>query len=403
LTPSSPEQPFYPYPALDFGAVAPPAPRTYQAVVLENAYVRITVVPALGGRILYWDDKVTGRRLTYRNPVLKPTHWGYRGWWLATGGVEWAFPVNEHGLNEYRPWQYEILAGDGWRGLRLWDTDDRTGMEISVLLRLSGGSSALVIAPRIHNPTGEAHALQFWINAMLTLSEGNAPSEALRFWVPTETMMVHSTGDGSLPGPRGLITWPVHAGRDFSRYREWRHYLGLFATQAGGAAGVYDEAAEQGLVRLYPPQTAKGVKIFCLGDLPSDLYTDGNSRYFEFWGGLNRTFFPEDNLTLHPGSSVAWEERWYPVHGLGTLSWAGEHLAAGLQATEDGVTVGLYAPRYIGDLSLILWQNETQSARWEVEALGPEAPFRVHHAGVAERWRLQIWHAGQLLTTLNAP
>ncbi len=403
LAPSTPDQPFHPYPALNFDAVSPPAPRTYQALVLENAYIRVTIVPALGGRVLRWDDKTTGRRLTYQNPVVKPTRWGYRGWWLATGGLEWAFPVNEHGLNEYRPWQHERLSGDGWRGVRVWDTDDRTGMTIAVTLRISAGSSALVIAPRLTNPTEEPHALQFWINAMLTLSDNNAPSPALRFWVPTETMMVHSTGDGSLPGPRSLISWPVHAGRDFGRYSEWRQYLGLFATEPQGAAGAYDEAADQGLVRTYPPGTARGVKIFCLGDLPADLYTDGDSRYFEFWGGLNRTFFPEDDITLQPGATIAWEERWYPAHGIGTLSWAGVHLAAALQPTGDGVEVGLYAPRRIGDLSLRLWQDGTESTTWTLDTLGPEQPFRTQYAGTAGAWQLQIWHAGALLTTVKTP
>lgn len=401
--PSTPDQPFYPYPALNFDAVTGPAPRTYQVIVLENAYVRVTVMPALGGRVLSWDDKITGQRLTYRNPVIKPTHWGYRGWWLATGGLEWAFPVNEHGLNEYRPWQFELLSGDGWRGVRVWDTDDRTGMTIAVTLRISAGSSALVVAPWLANPTDEPHALQFWINAMLTLSDSNAPSPALRFWVPTETMMVHSTGDGSLPAPRSLIDWPVHAGRDFSRYSEWRQYLGLFATEALGAAGAYDEASDQGVVRTYPPQTAPGVKIFCLGDLSSDIYTDGNSRYFEFWGGLNRTFFPEDDVTLAPGGTIAWEERWYPVHGIGTLSWAGDHLAVALKPMGDGVDVGLYAPRRTGDLSLRLSQDGVESAAWTIDTLRPEQPFRVHHAGTAETWQLQIWHAGSLLTTVTAP
>jgi len=400
LVPSTPDQAFYPYPALDFGAVSGPAPRTYPAVVLENAYVRVIVVPALGGRVLYWDDKITGQRLTYSNPVIKPTHWGYRGWWLATGGLEWAFPVNEHGLNEYRPWQYEFLSGNGWRGVRVSDTDDRTGMRIAVTLRLRAESSALTIAPYITNPTSEPHALQFWINAMLTLSGGNAPSSALRFWVPTETMMVHSTGDGSLPGPRSLIDWPVHAGRNFSRYSEWHQYLGLFATEVRGAAGAYDEAADQGVVRVYPPQPARGVKIFCLGDLPANLYTDGNNRYFEFWGGLNRTFFPEDDLTLQPGGAIAWEEQWYPAHGIGTLSWGGDGLAAALRSTPDGVDVGLYAAQPTSEVSLTLWQNGELRTEW-APTIGPASPFRVQYPGGGGGWALEVWEAGTMLARLT--
>ncbi len=402
LVPSTAEQPFFPYPTLNFDAVAPPTPRTYTGIVLENTYVRATVLPELGGRVLRWEDKITGQRLTYSNPVIKPTHWGYRGWWLATGGLEWAFPVNEHGLNEYRSWQYEFLSGESWRGVRVWDTDDRTGMTIAVTLRLHASSSALTIAPRITNPTDQPHPLQFWINAMLTLSGGNTPSSALRFWVPTETMMVHSTGDGSLPGPRGIINWPVHAERDFSRYSAGQPYLGLFATEARGAAGAYDESADQGIVRIYPPQIAKGVKIFSLGNLPADLYTDGNSRYVEFWGGLNRTFFPEDDLTVQPGQAIAWEEQWYPAHGIGTLSWANEALAVALQPAPSSVEIGVYAPQKMVGLSLALWQSGQLQTEWTPE-VGPGAPFQVHYPGTGGGWTLEVWQAGKRLTEVNAP
>ncbi|MEA3309394.1 MAG: DUF5107 domain-containing protein [Chloroflexota bacterium] len=398
LVPSSSEEPHYPYPGLNFDAVSPPVPRTYAAIVLENAYTRVIVVPALGGRILRWEDKVTGRRLTYANPVLKPTHWGYRGWWLATGGLEWAFPVNEHGLNEYRPWQYELLGGAEWRGIRVWDTDDRTGLRVAITLQLHAGESALSITPQLSNPTHTAQPLQFWINAMLTLSDGNTPSADLHFWVPTTQMMVHSTGDGSLPGPRNLISWPVHAGRDFGRYAEWRNYLGLFATEAKGAAGAYDTGADQGIVRAYPPEIAPGMKIFVLGDLPATLYSDDGSRYFEFWGGYNRTFFPEDDRVLPAGGSVSWNERWYPVHGIGGLDWANAEVAVACRQTDAGVTVGIYAAREV-DISLVLWQHGELVTEW-LPALGPGTPFQQSQAGAGLGWALQLWQQGALLAEI---
>ena len=398
LVPSTPEKPYYPYPELNFDAVSPPAPRTYAAIVLENAYTRVIVVPALGGRILRWEDKVTGRRLTYTNPVLKPTHWGYRGWWLATGGLEWAFPVNEHGLNEYRPWQYELLGGAEWRGIRVWDTDDRTGLRIAITLQLHAGESALSITPQLSNPTATAQPLQFWINAMLTLSDSNAPSANLRFWVPTANMMVHSTGDGSLPGPRSLISWPIYAGCDFGRYAEWHNYLGLFATEARGVAGAYDTGVDQGIVRTYPPGIAPGVKIFVLGNLPATLYTDDGSRYFEFWGGYNRTFFPEDDRVLPAGGSVSWNERWYPVHGIGGLDWANAEVAVACQPTGDGVAVGAYASREV-DISLVLWQDGELITEW-LPPLGPGTPFHQHQAGAGSGWALQVWQQGELLAEI---
>ena len=399
LRPSTPDKPYYPYPDLDFGAVGPLTPHTYTGIILENSYIRITVLPELGGRILRWEDRITGHLLTYANPVVKPTHWGYRGWWLGTGGIEWAFPVDEHGLNEYRPWQYELLSGDNWRGVRVWDTDDRTGMTIEVTLRLYGGRSDLVITPRIANPTGESQPLQFWINAMLTLSGSNAPSSGLRFWIPADAMMVHSTNDGLLPGPRSAISWPVYNGRDFSHYTEWRKYLGLFAAEARGAAGAYDETADQGLVRSYPPGGPQGVKLFCLGDLPAYLYTDDGSRYFEFWGGYNYSFFPEDYVTLPAGDSITWEEHWYPVHGIGGLGWANGELAASLKVAGESVQVGLYATGHAEALLRLLQNGELQE-EWAV-VTGPDTPFRQSIAGSGGGWLLQVWQGGTLLAEVS--
>ena len=397
LLATDPEDPVFPYPRLDPNAVAPPTPRPYHAAVLENGYTRITVLPEIGGRILRWDDKLTGLRLTYANPVIKPTGWGYRGWWLATGGIEWAFPTDEHGLNEWRPWQYQLLSGDGWRGIRVWDTDDRTGLAVEVTLRLYAGRSDLVIAPRITNPTNTSQPFQFWINAMLTLSGGNTPSSALRFWVPTDRMMVHATGDGALPGPGGAMAWPIFNGRDFSRYAEWRAYLGVFAAQAPGAVAAYDEAADQGVVRIYPAGATSGVKLFGLGDLAASLYTDDESRYFELWGGYTRTFWNDAELAA--GGRVAWEERWYPVHGIGGLSWANGDMAASLRVTAEGVTVGLYAPN-MAAVHLVLRQHGASVAEWE-EVAGPGNPFCAHYAAGGEGWDLQIWQEGVLIAQLG--
>lgn len=398
LRPTDTDDPVYPYPRLDHGAVGGPAPRAYTAIVLENGYTRVTVLPELGGRILRWEDKRTGQRLTYANPVIKPTQWGYRGWWFATGGIEWAFPTDEHGLNEWRPWQYQLLSGAGWRGVRVWDTDDRTGLTVEVTLRLTGGRSDLVIAPRITNPTAASQPFQFWINAMLTLSGGNAPSANLRFWVPTDQMIVHSTNDGGLPGPGGYIAWPVHNGRDFGAYPTWQGYLGIFAAQARGAVAAYDAAAEQGIVRVYPV-TIPGVKLFCLGNLPSSLYTDDSSRYFELWGGYTSTFWSYAQLA--PGGVVAWEERWYPTHGIGGISWANGELAASLRRGEAGMRVGLYAPA-AASAHLVLRQNQVAVAQWDV-AVGPGTPFTADYPAVEGMWDLQIWQAGALIAQIGAP
>lgn len=392
LAPTSPDDPVYPYHRLDFGAVGGPAPRTYRAVFLQNDYVSLTLLPDLGGRILRWTDRTTGRQLLYANPVLKPTHWGYRGWWLATGGIEWAFPTEEHGLVEYLPWEYRLL-GDG---IYLRRTEERTGLVVEVTVRLERGSSRVLISPRVSNPTGREQSFQFWANAMLTLSDFNAPSPDLRFILPTREVVVHSTGDPSLPGPGGTMAWPVHNGRDFSRYGEWRAYLGVFAPEAAdaGFAGAYDPGADQGVVRV-APASIRGVKLFCLGDLPSDLWTDDGSRYFELWGGLTPTFW--HFFSLAPGRSVSWTEYWYAVSGMGGFTHAGAEAAARLSPTGDGVEVAVETVRPMR-VTVVLRQGGGEVARWEAET-GPGRPFRTTWGPGGGPWTLEVYGPQGLLLT----
>lgn len=395
LVPTAPDDPIYPYPRLNFDAVGPPVPRTYQAVVIQNDYVQLWVVPELGGRILRWTDRTTGRQLLYNNAVVKPTRWGYRGWWLAVGGIEWAFPVEEHGLNEYRSWQYQLLRN----GVRVWDTDDRTGLTIEMTVMLDAGHNYFTLAPRITNPTASPQPYQFWTNAMLLLSDSNAPSPALVFILPDDTVTVHSTGDASLPGPGGQMSWPLHNGRDFSHYGEWRYYLGLFADPAqAGFVGAYDQESDQGVVRIFPHTVATGVKIFCLGDLPPSLWTDDNSRYFELWGGLTPTFW--SYLTLEPGATVSWTERWYPVNGIGGYNWANEEAAIRLLPTGDQAEIGVAVTRAIS-ATVVLRRGGIEVQRWDT-SIAPGLPFRATGGPAAGgEWGIQIFAAGTLVAQMG--
>ncbi len=368
LVPSAPDDPIYPYPRLDFAAVSGPAPVSYQAVVLENAYVQVIILPKLGGRIIRWTDKTTGRVLTYQNPVIKPTRWGYRGWWLATGGFEWCLPVEEHGLNEYRPWTYVVHG----TSVTVSDHEDRTGLDVSVTVSLDGSHSWLVLQPEVTNKTTEAQPLQFWINAMLSLAHNRA-GDGIRFTLPAAQVMIHTTDNGDLPGPGGVINWPV-PGRDLSTYANWYGYLGFFADPVtDGYVGAYDTSADQGVVRIFPPGVAPGVKVFGGKGLDPGMWTDDDSTYFELWGGWTRTFWATG--TLPPGGRIAWTERWYPLTGLASgFDYANAEAALRLDDRGDIVWVGIVPSHNLLGARAVLFQEGQVMAEWRVTA-GPGRAF----------------------------
>ncbi len=368
---TQPGDPVYPYPRLNFSMVGPPAPRTYHALVLENEYVSLTILPELGGRIYRWIDRSTGRQLLYENPVIKPTSWGYRGWWLAAGGIEWAFPVDEHGLNEWRPWSYSTGYTANGLSVTVSDVEDRTGMQVGATISLDADHSYVTIQPWARNDTGEAHQYQLWLNAMLTLG-GNQVAGPTQLIIPASQVTVHSTGDGGLPGPGGAMGWPVHEGRDMSWYTNWSSYLGFFAPSvSAGFVGVYDHSVDQGMVRSFAPGWPSGTKFFGPAGLSPSLWTDDRSTYIELWSGATASFW--DYATLGPGDSIGWSERWYPVHGLGGFNYANEAAALRLTDTGGGAEVSVaVSSSTAGTVSL--WAGGQQMESWPL-ALAPGQAF----------------------------
>ena len=302
LVPTTEDDAVYPYPRLDHDKVGPLQDITTTVVILESSGIRLTIAPEFGGRILRWHDKRQDREMLYVNPVIKPTRWGFRGWWFGAGGIEWAFPTNEHGLNEWSPWRYSIWTGPGFASVTVADREKRTGLDVSVTIVLYS-DDRVSFRPKIVNRTGQPHKFQFWINSMIPYSED------LRFNLPAQQVEIHSTGDATLPKGGETMPWPASGERDFSRPSEWHQYLGVFAAPAlSGRASVDNTTTGVSVRRAFPYRVARGVKLFLLGDLPASLYTDDDSRYVEMWGGYTRTF--DEDATIQPGQIIGWHEWW---------------------------------------------------------------------------------------------
>ena len=76
----------YPLPFTD--RIAPgKIDQAWDAVHLENRFLRVMVLPQLGGRIHVGQDKTNGYDFFYRQQVIKPALVGLAGPWIS-GGVE---------------------------------------------------------------------------------------------------------------------------------------------------------------------------------------------------------------------------------------------------------------------------------------------------------------------------
>ena len=167
-----------------------PVPTKHRLIVLENRYLRLGILPDLGGRIYEATFKPTGNNEFYSNPVVKPTNWGPgnpagANWWLGTGGLEWGFPVEEHGYEFGRPWGFDhVTLPNGGVMLTLFT---RYGPQLPyavVDVILPPDAAYFVVQPRITNPWGAPFKFKWWNNAMLAPGAANSPGPDLATHLP---------------------------------------------------------------------------------------------------------------------------------------------------------------------------------------------------------------------------
>jgi uncharacterized repeat protein (TIGR01451 family) len=371
------------YPVLNWGSYNPSGAVsvTYELLVLENDYLQVTLLPQLGGRVYQMIFKPTGGNELYQNPVVKPTHWGpaEQGWWLAVGGIEWCLPVAEHGYEWGQPWSWSAVTTTAGVTVTLRDTTASDRIRAAIAVFLPSARGYLAITPRIENPTTSAVVYKYWSNAMLAPGPANTVGADLRFAFNAAHVTVHSSGDFD---EHDVLSWPIHAGRDYARLGNWNTWLGFFERPQAAAdfAGVYDTAVDEGVARVFPASVARGSKGFGMGwahSVDPRTWTDDDSTYVELHGGVAPTFW--DVATLAAGQALEWTEYWYPVSGVGALSAATAEAALGVRESDGRFHIGVHStlPRAAGASTLHALDHTARAevARWEAPALAPGAPF----------------------------
>ena len=78
----------------------------YTALFLENDYLKIMILPELGGRVQMAYDKIANRHFIYYNQVIKPALVGLCGPWIS-GGIEFNWPQH-HRPSTFAPVDFSI-------------------------------------------------------------------------------------------------------------------------------------------------------------------------------------------------------------------------------------------------------------------------------------------------------
>jgi len=353
----------YPY-TVQTDVSAEPVPARHRAVILENRYLRATILPDLGGRLFSLHDKLAGQDAFMVPPSLKFQNVSSRGAWLA-GGIEFNFGRRGHTVFTVNPVTWAVRTEpDGsaavWVGSAVSPIESRWALRIS----LAPARAALDLDINTMGPPVLPGMMYWWSNAGVEVS---AKSRFYYFGLHADAM--HSRHG-----------WPISDGLDFSWYwNRWTEADMFLLEPQRDYLGFYDFGRRHGLAQTADRFQAPGQKYFTWGTAHQGrfwdlMFSDTEQTYVE----IQRGRLPTQAVTepIEPMTRESWRESWMPIRETDGFDAAeGDLVLSVAPAGESAATVHLLAVRALANLRAEAFAGEDLLAAWDIEAVTPESPF----------------------------
>jgi len=364
----------YPLPFID-RIDEKPTPRAWDAVILENDYLYVMVLPELGGRIHVGRDKTNGYDFFYRQDVIKPALVGLAGPWIS-GGVEFNWPQH-HRPSTFMPADVQIEKHpDGSVTVWLSEHDPMARMKGMHGVCLRPDSAAIELKARAYNRTPHPQTFLWWANVATRVHE-----QYQSFFPPDVTFVAdhakramsrfplcegHYYGvDYGTRGRKGISAdetprqfipphclpnqtgVPTYKPADLSWYANIpvpTSYMAMGSQE--NFFGGYDHRAQAGVVHIANHHISPGKKQWTWGNHEFGYAWDRNLTdpdasgvshpYIEIMAGVYTDNQPDFSF-LQPGETKSWSQFWYPIQQIGPAQHA--NLDAALSLVVNGRTV----------------------------------------------------------------
>lgn len=394
-----------------------PHQREWRAVHLENEWLRIVVLPELGGRIHVARERAGGRDFFWTNPVIKPALVGLAGPWVA-GGVELNWPQH-HRPATYLPVDVEIEEEpDGAVVVWCSDHDPFTRMKGMHGVRLRPDSAVLELTVRLYNRSELPQSFLWWANVAARVDDD------YQSFFPHDVTYVADHARRAVTAfphadrPYYGVDYPARAGDVRTAHDgveltgdrlDWYRnipvptsYMCLHSSEE--FFGGYDHAARLGFVHVADRALSPGKKQWTWGNArfghawDANLADDG-SHYVELMAGVFTDNQP-DFAYLAPGETKVFSQFWYPFREVGPVDRATLDAAVRLERSGTAVRTGVVVPRPLAGVEVTLSAGG-QTLATEVVDVDPGRPALLTHdlpAGTGPV-TATVTHEGRVLVT----
>lgn len=302
----------------------------YTVIILENEYLEIAVLPALGGKIWYAKDKKKDYEFFYKNNVVKPALIGVLGSWTS-GGLEFNWPFH-HRASSFMPVDYELEQGENYVTLWLSEHDPMNRMKGMVGISLREGECIFKTCVKVDNITPFRHSFLWWENAAVPVDE------SYEIFFPKDVNYVR------FHYKRSVTTYPIanndrfgafngiyfQGDTDISKHRNTRKATSYFSAESKyDYFGGYNNGKKAGVVHIADHHIAPGKKMFTwaysqLSKTWENALTDSDGQYAELMAGCYSDNQP-DLTWLMPNETKMFSQEWFPIHDQGIPVYANKN------------------------------------------------------------------------------
>ena len=315
----------------------------YRAIMLENEFIQLMILPEIGGRIHAGLDKTNQYDFFYRQNVIKPALVGLLGPWIS-GGVEFNWPQH-HRPSTYMPVHVATEEGaDGSSTVWLSEHDPMLRMKGMVGICLCPGKAIVEAKVRLYNRTPLIQTFLWWANVAVRVHE-----QYQAFFPPDVTFVADHAKRAitSFPIARDLYYGVNYApGTDISWYKNIPVPTSYMVTESKyDFFGGYDHRRQAGFVHTSNHHIAPGKKLWTWGNAEFGYawdrnLTDEDGPYVELMAGAYTDNQP-DFSWLQPYETKTFSQYWYPIQKIGPAKNANREAAVNLEIEDGRARVGV--------------------------------------------------------------
>ncbi len=327
----------YPYPVIE-SISDEKTDREWDAVFIENEYIKVMILPELGGRVQMAYDKIKQRHFVYYNHVIKPALVGLAGPWIS-GGIEFNWPQH-HRPSTYMPVDCTIEEHpDGAVTVWVSEMERMFHQKGMAGFTLRPGHAYLEIKGVLYNRTDMPQTFLWWANPAV------AVNDHYRSVFPPDINAVFDHGK------RAVSSFPIATGTyykmDYSAGVDIANYKNIFVpTSYMGVnsgydfEGGYECDTEAGMLHVASHHVSPGKKQWTWGNGDfgrawDRCLTDDDGPYIELMAGVYTENQP-DFTWLMPYEEKEFTQYFLPYRELGVVKNATKDLLMNIEPADGG-------------------------------------------------------------------